>query len=133
MNEHDTEQDHVESYEHGMLFANVKRSYDEYQELSLSAARRSQENKDQLNNVALQALQNAVTVANKVANDSADSSNAQNKQSIRHESIATDRQWNSLADQSNDLDQQNKEDTFQDKIRAEMISVLESFGITRKG
>jgi hypothetical protein len=57
--------------------ANVKRTYEEYQDLALTAARRSQSNFDQLNNVALQAMQNAVTTADMVA-----------KQAIKHSDIA---------------------------------------------
>ena len=132
MSDHDEtlEQEHVESYEHGMLFANVKRTYDLYQDLDLTSARRSQENKDQLNNVALQALLNAVTVANKVANDSADSSNAQNKQSIRHESMAADRQWN-IPDQSLEAMGLQNEGTIQDMVRKTMLDVLAEAGVVK--
>lgn len=74
--------------------ANVKRTYDEYQDVALSAARRSQEHYDQLfeqqqtrlaelNQLSTQALQNSVETANMVA-----------KQAVRHSDMAIDRQWN---------------------------------------
>lgn len=62
---------------------NAKRTYDAYQDLDLVAARRSQLQFDQIQNVALQALQNAVETSNMVA-----------KQAVRHADIAIDNQWN---------------------------------------
>ena len=47
--------------------ANAKRTYDAYQDLDLVLARRSQLQFDQLQNVALQALQNSVETSNMVA------------------------------------------------------------------
>ena len=78
------ERKHMRSFdndESGILFANMKRTADEYQELSLEAARRSRLQFDQLANVALQALQNAVETANIIG-----------KQSIGHRDIAFDAQ-----------------------------------------
>jgi hypothetical protein len=63
-------------------FANIKRTYDEYQTVALDAARRSQSDHDRTSNVALQALQNAVETANMVA-----------KQAIRQSDVACDAQW----------------------------------------
>jgi hypothetical protein len=62
--------------------ANAKRTYDVYQDLDLVAARRSQLQFDQLQNVALQALQNSVETSNMVA-----------KQAIRHADVAADALW----------------------------------------
>jgi len=67
--------------ENGILFTNAKRTYDAYQELGLESARRSRIQFDQLANVALQALQNAVETANIIG-----------KQSIGHRDIAFDAQ-----------------------------------------
>lgn len=64
-------------------FANIKRTYDEFMDISLVAARRSQQEFDKLNNISLQALQNAVETANMVS-----------KQAVRHSDLAIDRQWN---------------------------------------
>ncbi len=62
--------------------ANTKRTYDAYQDLDLLIARRSQIQFDQIQNVALQALQNAVETSNMVA-----------KQAIRHADVAADALW----------------------------------------
>ncbi len=81
--------------------ANVKRTYDEtgrtyldYQDLQLTAARRSQSLFDagreqglahsgQINSIVTQALQNAVETANMVA-----------KQAVAHRDVGNDRTWN---------------------------------------
>jgi hypothetical protein len=75
-------------------FANVKRTYDEYQHESLESIKRNrsyvdkvlgdaQQNDNTRQNIANQALQNAVETANMVG-----------KQAVRHSDIAIDRQWN---------------------------------------
>ena len=64
-------------------FANIKRTYDEYQKISLISAAHGQTAFDQLHNVSLQALQNAVETANMVG-----------KQALRPGDIAIDGQWN---------------------------------------
>ena len=66
-----------------MLGLNMKRTYDEYQDIALTAARRSQTGYDQVQAVSLQALQNAV-----------ESANMTSKQAVRHGDLAIDRQWN---------------------------------------
>jgi hypothetical protein len=78
----------------GMLFANMKRTYDEYQGESLESIKRNRSYVDKVlsdahsydmgaRNVANQALQNAVETANMVS-----------KQAVRHGDLAIDRQWN---------------------------------------
>lgn len=75
-------------------FANIKRTYDEYQHESLESVRRNRSYVDKIlsdaqihdnakQTIANQALQNAVETANMVA-----------KQAVRHGDIAIDRQWN---------------------------------------
>lgn len=61
---------------------NSKRTFDEYQDIALTSARRSQSNFDQLNNVALQALQNAVETSNMIG-----------KQAVKHADVAADALW----------------------------------------
>lgn len=74
--------------------ANVKRTYDEYQQESLESIKRNrsyvdkvlsdaQQYDNQRQNIANQALQNAVETANMVS-----------KQAVRHSDMAIDRQWN---------------------------------------
>jgi hypothetical protein len=78
----------------GLLFSNNKRTYDEYQEVSLESIKRNrsyidktlsdaQSYDNQARNIANQALQNAVETANMVG-----------KQAVRHGDIAIDGQWN---------------------------------------
>lgn len=75
-------------------FANVKRTYDEFQHESLESIRRNhsyihkvlsdaQQHDNARQDIANQALQNAVETANMTA-----------KQGIRHSDLAVDRQWN---------------------------------------
>jgi len=74
--------------------ANIKRTYDEYQNESLESVRRNrsyidkvlsdaQQNDNQRQAIATQALQNAVETANMVA-----------KRNMERGDIAVDRQWN---------------------------------------
>ena len=76
------------------IVANMKRTYDEYQDLGLTGARENQSyvqkilsdaqghhNNNQV--IATQALQNAVETANLVG-----------KQAVNHQALAVDRQWN---------------------------------------
>lgn len=76
------------------IYANVKRTYDEYQQESLESIKRNRSYVDKVlsdaqqsdntrQNIANQALQNAVETANMVG-----------KQGVRHSDIAIDRQWN---------------------------------------
>lgn len=95
--EHQTDPQRETSFEIGKdeaWFANVKRTYDAYLHLGLEACKRSQSHFDKVisdaqkhsenvNSVALQALQNAVETANKVG-----------KQSVSHRDLAVDRMWN---------------------------------------
>ena len=78
----------------GNLFNNAKRTYDEYQNVSLDGTGKNrvhfdkavtdiQESDNRKRNIADQALQNAVETANMVG-----------KQSVRHSDLAIDRQWN---------------------------------------
>ena len=86
---------HAELFEKDSLyFSNRKRTYDEYQHESLEAIRGhrsyamkiasdANQNDNVRQNIANQALQNAVETANMVA-----------KRTINHGDLATDRQWN---------------------------------------
>ena len=62
---------------------NFKRTYDEFQDISLVSARRSQNDYDEVRAYSRLALQNAVNNADNLA-----------KQAIAHRDIAIDREWN---------------------------------------
>jgi hypothetical protein len=68
-----------------VTFANIKRTYDVYQDLDIQAARQALTEQTRLNQIASQALQNAVETANLVS-----------KQAVRHSDIAIDGQWNPI-------------------------------------
>jgi polyhydroxyalkanoate synthesis regulator phasin len=107
-------------------FANVKRTYDEYQNISLEGARTGLEstkrNRSYVDNVltdaqshnvtlrqlSTQALQNAVETANLVS-----------KQSVRHSDIAIDRQWN-VDEQGYTVAEVLRDETFKDALAAEV-------------
>ena len=108
-----------EEEQEGMIFANMKRTYDEYQDLSLTSARRSQENNDQLNNVALQNLSNTVENANLAAKQALESSNMVSKQHMNHRDLF--------------IGGLNKEGTFKDAIRTELVAVLKDLGLSPNG
>jgi hypothetical protein len=65
-----------------IIAANMKRTYDAYQDLDLSNARAIQ-------NLTVQALQNAIATTDMVA-----------KQALRHTDIAIENQWESSAEVS---------------------------------
>lgn len=62
-----------------IVFSNIKRTFDAYQDLDLQTAR-------QINNISTQALQNAVETANMVG-----------KQYLRHSDLAADSFWNPVS------------------------------------
>ena len=64
-------------------FANIKRTYDQYQTLDTNALNAANKHAAVLDNLATQALQNAIETANMIS-----------KQAVRHGDIAIDREWN---------------------------------------
>ena len=69
-----------------ITYANLKRTYDVYQELDVQAARQAQIEQTRMNQIASQALQNAVETANMVA-----------KQHMQLNNLAHDSFWNPVA------------------------------------
>lgn len=109
-------------------FANIKRTYDEYQHESLESVRRNrsyvdkalsdaQQHDNVRQNIANQALQNAVETANMVS-----------KQAVRHGDLAIDRQWN--IDEVSDLSAKTgvQADTIQAIASAVTAAVLAQLG-----
>ena len=64
-------------------FANIKRTYDQYQTLDTKAINDANKHAAVLDNLSTQALQNAVESANMIS-----------KQAIKHADVACDRIWN---------------------------------------
>lgn len=82
--------------------ANVKRTYDEMQSISLTAQQRSQAVFDQISSIGVQHLQNAVRQSDALAQASIDQVRAMNGvvdkdhlQATRHADIAIENQWES--------------------------------------
>lgn len=71
-----------------LIAANAKRTYDEYQGVNLDQTRA-------LNNIALQALQNAVESANMVSKQVIKHNSDTDAQKVRHADIAIENQWES--------------------------------------
>ncbi|MCC6363132.1 MAG: hypothetical protein IT165_06375 [Bryobacterales bacterium] len=69
-----------------VTYANIKRTYDVYQDLDVQAARQALIEQTRLNQIASQALQNAVETANMVG-----------KRSIELNNLAHDSFWNPVA------------------------------------
>lgn len=108
-------------------FSNVKRTYDEYQQVSLESIKQNQsyvqkvlsdaqQNDNARQQIANQALQNAVETANMVS-----------KQAVRHADLAIDRQWN--VDEVAQLVAQTS--TFKDAIAAAVTAAVNE-ALTKK-
>jgi len=109
--------------ETGMLFINAKRTYDEYQHESLESIKRNraivdklisdaQQYDNQRQNIANQALQNAVETANMVG-----------KQAVRHSDIAIDRQWN-VDEQGYTAENILRDSTFKEAIAGAVATAV---------
>ncbi len=101
----------------GIIFSNQKRTYDEYQHESLESIKRNRSYVDKTladasqhdnakQNIANQALQNAVETANMVS-----------KQAVRHGDLAIDRQWN-VDEQGYTAENILRDSTFKEAIAA---------------
>lgn len=104
-------------------FANVKRMFDEYMDLGLESSKRNrtvvdkilsdaQQYDNQRQNIANQALQNAVETANMVG-----------KQAVRHSDIAIDRQWN-VDEQGYTVAEILQSNTFKDAIAGAVATAV---------
>ena len=104
-------------------FANIKRTYDEYQEAGIESIKRNrsyvdkvlsdaQQHDNQRQVIANQALQNAVETANLVS-----------KQSVRHTDLAVDRQWN-VDEQGYTVAEILRDETFKQAIAAAVSAAV---------
>lgn len=118
-----------------LMFANMKRTYDEYQQESLETIRRNRSYIDkvlsdaaqfdnQRQTIANQALQNAVETANMVGKQAlrhtenvTETENFSGKQANRHSDIAIDRQWN-VDEQGYQVNAILESEVFKDSIQA---------------
>jgi len=75
-------------------FANVKRTYDEYQQESLESIRRNRTIVDKLVSDAQQHDNARQVIANQALQNAVETANMVSKQAVRHGDIAIDGQWN---------------------------------------
>ena len=77
-----------------VLFANIKRTYDEYQQESLESIKRNRTIVDKLVSAAQQYDNQRQVIANQALQNAVETSNMVAKQAVRHGDIAIDGQWN---------------------------------------
>ena len=92
--------------------ANTKRTYDRSEENLQSLFNQTQTQLAAINQVQLQTLKNMQDSANQIS-----------KQSIRHESLAADRQWN-IDEQGYQVEEVLNNQTFQNAISAAVASAV---------
>jgi predicted YcjX-like family ATPase len=97
-------------------FANVKRTYDVYSQHAIKAFTDAQQFDNARQNIANQALQNAVETANMVG-----------KQAVNHMAIAVDRQWN-VDEQGYTVTEILRDNTFKDAIAGEVARAFATYG-----
>jgi len=93
-------------------FANIKRTYDQYQTLDTNALNAANKHAAVLDNLATQALQNAIETANMIS-----------KQAVRHGDIAIDREWN-VDEQGYQVADILNDSKFQDAIAASLAKIV---------
>lgn len=107
----------------GINYANIKRTYDEYQDLSLEQCRANQRAVEKLVSDAQQYDNQRQVIANQALQNAVETANMVGKQAVRHGDIAIDRQWN--------VDEQDvavasiwNNETFKEAIRAAVASAV---------
>ena len=90
MGEHDKVNDEERGFEVGKdeaWFSNIKRTYDEYQDLANSQTKNVQAHVQKI-------MSDAQNISNQIFQNAVENANISAKQTIRHADIAIDRQWN---------------------------------------
>jgi hypothetical protein len=105
---------------HGL---NAKRSYDQSQSTDLQTQYGEVNHRQNLQNVALQALQNAVSLANSVQVAAAENANFAAKQHLAHRDIATDRTWN-VDEQAWAVTELMRTNTFKEAVSAAVAEAV---------
>ena len=97
----------------GLLFSNDKLTYDLTRESEMNGIHRRNGLSEKLDNISVQALQNAVETANMVG-----------KQAVRHSDLAIDRQWN-IDEQAAFVKEIINDPAIEDMIK---VKILEAMG-----
>ncbi len=78
----------------GLLFANSKRTYDEFQQESLETIRQHRTLFDKILTDAQQHDNTRQTIANQSLQNAVETANLVGKQAVRHSDLSLDKQWN---------------------------------------
>lgn len=106
---------------------NVKRTYDEYQEVSLDAVKRNARYVEKVLSDAQQYDNQRQAAANLALNNAIETANMVGKQAVRHSDLAIDRQWN-VDEQGYTAADILESNTFKDAITgAVAVAVAEAF------
>jgi len=106
-------------------FANVKRTYDEYQGESLEGIRTNRAYIQKVLSDAQQHDNNRQTIANQALQNAVETANMVSKQAVRHSDIAIDRQWN-VDEQGYTVADILRDNTFKDAIAAAVAQVVQA-------
>lgn len=89
-------QSQVNSAQSNAWFANVKRTYDEFQHESLESIRQNRTAVSKIVSDAQQFDNHRQTIANQALQNAVETANMVGKQAVRHGDIAIDAQWNPI-------------------------------------
>jgi hypothetical protein len=103
-----------------MWAANIKRTYDEYQQVSLEGIKNQQKYQEKVLSDAQQHDNARQVIANQALQNAVETANMVSKQAVRHADIAIDRQWN--VDEVAQLVAQTS--TFKDAIAAAVAAAV---------
>jgi len=104
-------------------FANIKRTYDEYQQESLESIKRNRTAVDKILSDAQQYDNQRQVIANQSLQNAVETANLVSKQSIRHMDLATDREWN-VDEQSFVVNEILRNEVFKDALAAAIAEAV---------
>jgi hypothetical protein len=106
-------------------FANVKRTYDEYQQESLESIRRNRTAVDKIVSDAQQYDNQRQVIANQALQNAVETANLASKQAVRNSDLAVDRHWN--VDEANlVVNEVLRGEVFKDAIAAAVAGAVAS-------
>lgn len=104
--------------------ANLKRTYDEFQQESLDGIRRSRTIFDKLMTDAMQNDNQRQLIANQALQNAVETANMVSKQAVRHGDLSIDRQWN-VDEQGYIVADILQSDVFKDAIAAAVATAVQ--------
>jgi len=104
-------------------FANIKRTYDEYQQESLESIKRNRSIVDKLISDAQQFDNQRQVIANQALQNAVETANMVSKQAVRHCDLSIDRQWN-IDEQGYTATEVLRGNTFKDALAAAVAAAV---------